>query len=315
MTEIYIKARKNFFKFFSEFLYISLIAVDDTLLLTFISQFSVNKDFNQIEQKGPFISSTVITQVIKAETLCALGFSEKSGSAKQLKEGIDVYNNIVSTYGQNNDLLKATIYEKVSKIYKRKNESSVYIEYLEKAKNSYTDKYYKKFYTKIVDINVEIALSFYTSKCFNESIDYLEQAIGILLDNKDEMSLQMANIQKFLGMNYGKKNDFEEALNCYYKSLDIINILMLDKGEEAYYLYYLICLIFVKKQDYFVSLEYLKKAKGVLYLDKESPLKNKFLEFFAYYKKYLDFVDENISTWPLKLRGHKASILETCMII
>ena len=52
----------------------------------------------------------------------------------------------------------------------------------------------------------------------------------------------------------------------------------------------------LSKQDYFVSLEYLKKAKGILNIEKETPFQNKFREFYDYYKKYLDYVDENIWT-------------------
>lgn len=119
--------------------------------------------------------------------------------------------------------------------------------------------------------------------------------MGIFSENRYQDEMKIADIQKLMGINYSKQGNLEEALDCYHRSLDILKSRKIDdEDEEIYSLYYLICVVHVKKHDYFVSLEYLKKARGVIYLKKESVLKTQIIEFLGYYKKYLDFVDENI---------------------
>ena len=267
---------------------------NENYLNNLINQITSFKELKTIEEKGPFISSTIITQIIRAETLGNLGFREKS--LKYMKESIDSYNNILSTYPQNNYIIKATLLRKLSELYRKDKKLSQCREFLEKTKNIYTERSYAKYFEIIADINFEIALSHFTEKDYNESINYFEQALSVLKNNKDENSMQKAEIQKYLGICFYRKGDLEEALNYYYKSLDIITNLNNENEEEAFYLYYLICMIFVKKHDYFVSLEYLKKAKGILYIQNDTLFKNQFLEFYLNYRKYLDFIDENIWT-------------------
>ena len=295
LTENYLKARKCFFKSISGFLNVSLIVVDEIVLLNYISELNSNQEFKTIEEKGPFISSTVLTQIIKAETLSILGLGELN-SIKYFNESIDSYNKIITTYAQNNYMFKATILRKMAEVYKNKKEWSKFREFLEKTKEAYIEHSYKKNFQNIIDLNVEIAISYFSCKDLSESINYFEQALAVLMDNNDESTFQLAEIHKFLGMCYAKKEDLDEALISYYKCLDIISVLKLENEEVAFNLYYLICVIFLKKQDYFVSLEYLKKAKGILNIEKETPFQNKFREFYDYYKKYLDYVDENIWT-------------------
>jgi tetratricopeptide (TPR) repeat protein len=294
MTDTYIRARKFFFKSLKDFFLVSLFSVDDVQLLKFINELTSNKEIKTVEEKGPFISSSIISQLIKAETLCNIGISETL-SPTYFNEGIQAYSKIINSLAQNNEMFQAKIFKRIAAVYKKKGEFKMYREYLQKIKSIFFEKDYKNNCLKIADLNVDIALSYLCCKTFDESVSYLEQALGVLMENGYEDLIKMADIQKLMGINHSKKGNYEEALSCYYRSLDIIISLKTDgENEEIYYLFYLICVIHVKKHDYFVSLEYLKKARGVIYSKKDSAFKKQLLEFFGYYKKYLDHVDENI---------------------
>jgi len=273
---------------------VSLFSVDDVQLLKFINELTSIKEIKTVEEKGPFISSSIISQLIKAETLCNIGMS---GTLTQtyFNEGIQAYTKILNSLAQSNKMFQAKIFKRIAAVYKKKGEFKMYREYLQKIKSILIVKDYKNNCQLITDLNVDIALSYLCCKMYDESVSNLEQALGVFMDNGCEDLVKMADIQKLMGINHSKKGNYEEALNNYYRCLDIIISLKKDdENEEIYHIFYLICVIHVKKHDYFVSLEYLKKARGVIYTKKESAFKKQLLEFFGYYKKYLDHVDENI---------------------
>jgi tetratricopeptide (TPR) repeat protein len=218
------------------------------------------------------------------------------GSQKHLKEGVDTFLGIIKTHLTGNDVFAAKIYQRIAAVFKKQEHTENQRNYLELAKKMLIEKNYNKYFQNITDLNVEIALSHLSDKNYSEAVSYFEQALGVLIDNNQENSLQVVEINKYTGICLTRDGILEEAINCYLRAVNLLSLLKSTNEEQIFELYYLICMIYVKKHDYFVSLEYLKKAKGVMFLKGESVFKKKFCEFYACYKKYLDKIDENIWT-------------------
>ncbi len=115
MTDTYIRARKFFFKSLKDFFLVSLFSVDDVQLLKFINDLTSNKEIKTVEEKGPFISSSIISQLIKAETLCNIGISETL-SPTYFNEGIQAYSKIINSLAQNNEMFQAKIFKRIAAV-------------------------------------------------------------------------------------------------------------------------------------------------------------------------------------------------------